>query len=347
MTTEQFKEQYSSANYLPVDYYPWPNLINPHVEQMGRDMDSWIDKDYTFLTEKQREKYKKMRLHYCTARMVPNLSYEHVMPCNKFMLFYVVVDDQLEYAPIEEIEHQCERLTAILKGDDPRPDENGMYLHAALIRDEYRAFMPEEWMERFIEDFYRTFRYGIGVETPYKAATRPPSLVLFKAIRQHSVLMYPYLCWAEIQPGLVLPKHIAEHPIMQHIKNLMVRVIAWQNDFHSLPKEIAHKTEVFNLIPVLQLEHKISLDEACTKAFHIHNEELAEILALHMEYREFGVYQEHVDKYVHNFGLMIQGVNTFYLRDTMRYLAGGEGFAWPDKESAVTTPKKCITNGRT
>ncbi|MDR6527526.1 hypothetical protein J2787_002918 [Chryseobacterium rhizosphaerae] len=323
---------YKSADYLPLGYYPWPDLINPHVDQMGRDMDFWIDNDYTFLTEKQREKYKRMKLQYRTARMLPQASYEQVLPCNKFMLFYIVLDDQLEHASLEEIEYQRDRFTAILKGDNPGPDENGLYRHVALLRDEYLAFMPAEWMERFIEDFYRATRYGIEVETPYKAAARPPSLALFKAIREYSVLMYPYLCWTEILPGFVIPKHISEHSVFQRIKALMVRVVAWQNDFHSLPKELAKKTEVFNLIIVLQEEYTISLEEACIKALRIHNEDLAELLELYNEYREFGVYQEYVDKYVYNFGLMIQGINTFYLQDTVRYLPGGVGFVWPEKQ---------------
>ncbi|WP_257667925.1 terpene synthase family protein [Parapedobacter tibetensis] len=328
-------EEYNPSDYLPLNCYPWPNLINPHVDQMGKDMDAWIDNDYTFLTEKQREKYKKMRLHACTARMVPQASYEQAMPCNRFMLFHVAMDDQLEHAPLEEIEHQRERFTAILKGDNLAPGENGLYRHAALLRDEYLVFMPAEWMERFTEDFYRTTRYGIEVETPYKKATRPPSLALFKAIREYSVNMYPYLCWAEIQTGFVLPKHIAEHSILQRLRALMVRVIAWQNDFHSLPKELAKKTEVFNLILVLQQEHHISLAEACIEGLRIHNEDLTEFIALNDEFRGFGIYQEQVDNYIYHLGLMIQGINTFYIQDTMRYLPGGSGFAWPEVETGL------------
>ncbi|MET3877872.1 hypothetical protein ABIE50_003284 [Chitinophaga sp. OAE865] len=55
--------EYNSGNYLPLNCYPWPNLINPNVEQMGRDMEAWIDNDYTFLTEVQKIKYKKISLY--------------------------------------------------------------------------------------------------------------------------------------------------------------------------------------------------------------------------------------------------------------------------------------------
>ena len=138
-------EEYNSKDYLPRGHYPWPDLINPHAEQMGKDMDGWIDNDYTFLTEKQRGIYKKMKLHMCTARMWPNLTYEQTIPCNRFMLQYVALDDQVENSSLEEIQQLRIRCVDILRGDQPRPEENALYQHMALIRDEFRALMPDIW----------------------------------------------------------------------------------------------------------------------------------------------------------------------------------------------------------
>lgn len=326
-------EEFKSSNYLPLNYYPWPNLVNSHIEQMGRDMDSWIDNDYTFLTDEQKVKYKKMRLHACTACMWPDLTYEQAIPCNRFMLQYVVLDDQLEDSSLQEIQQQRIRCTAILKGDEPGPDENALYQHLAILRNEFRAFMPEIWMERFIYYFYQSFRYGIELEYSFKVTNLPPSLSLFQVIREFSVLMRPYLIFGEIESGLVLPNHIIEHPVMLKIISLIVRVVAWQNDIHSLPKEMAKGTEVFNLIFVLQREYHLSLEEACTEALRIHNADLEEVIALHRDYREFGEYQEHVDKFLYYAGVGLQGVNTFYLQETERYLHGGVGFAWPEEKS--------------
>lgn len=322
-------EEYSSKDYLPLGYYPWPDLINPHAEQMGKDMDGWIDNEYTFLTEKQRETYKKMRLHMCTARMWPDLTYEQSIPCNRFMLQYVALDDQIEHSSLEEIQQLRVRCVDILKGAQPRPEENALYQQMALIRDEFRALMPELWVDRFIYYFYQSFRYGIELEYPYKIAQRPPSLTLFKTIREYSVLMRPYLIFGEIESGLVLPEHIFEHIVVQKIISYMTRIVAWQNDIHSLPKEMAKGTEVFNLVFVLQQEYNLSLKDACSQASRIHDEELSKVLALHAEYREFGEYQEHIDKFVYYAGVGLQGVNSFYL-ETERYRHGGVGFAWPE-----------------
>ena len=95
---------------------------------------------------------------------------------------------------------------------------------------------------------------------------------------------------------------------------------------------MAKGTEVFNLVFVLQQEYNLSLKDACEQAFRIHNEELAKALALHAEYREFGEFQEHVDKFVYYAGVGLQGVNSFYL-ETERYRHGGVGFAWPENNA--------------
>ncbi|SFN05460.1 hypothetical protein SAMN05421594_0675 [Chryseobacterium oleae] len=329
-------EEYNSKDYLPRGHYPWPDLINPHAEQMGKDMDGWIDNDYTFLTEKQRKTYKRMRLHMCTARMWPDLTYEQTIPCNRFMLQYVALDDQVEHSSLEEIQQLRTRCVDILRGAEPKSEENALYQHMALIRDEFRALMPDIWVERFIYYFYQSFRYGIELEYPYKIAQRPPSLTLFKTIREYSVLMRPYLILGEIESGLVLPEHIFEHIVVQKMISHMTLVVAWQNDIHSLPKEMAKGTEVFNLVFVLQQEYNLSLKDACEQAFQIHNEELAKVLALHAEYREFGEYQEYVDKFVYYAGVGLQGVNSFYL-ETERYQHGGVGFAWPEISNDIKT----------
>jgi predicted metal-dependent phosphoesterase TrpH len=95
-------EDFNPQDYLPQGCYPWPDLINPNIAQMEIDMNNWIDHDYTYLSEKARRKYKKMGFHLCTARMIPKASYEQTIPCNRFVLNFVVMDDQMEFATIEE-----------------------------------------------------------------------------------------------------------------------------------------------------------------------------------------------------------------------------------------------------
>lgn len=328
MTQPAFNPQ----EYLPHNYYPWPDQINPHVAQAEEEYHSWCEQGYAYLPEKAREKYKRMKLHYCTARMVPDLSYGQLIPCIRFLLFQAVYDDQLEYCTREEIEQSRERLVGIFRGDEPTAEENGLYHQAALIRDEYRAFMPPEWIDRFVEGFHRVTRYGAAEEAAFKTNIEVPPLVLFRIIREYSVLMYPYIRWAEIQLERALPRHIIEHPVIGRINTLMARVVAWQNDFHSLPKELGLKSEVFNIVLVTQHEYALSsLEDAARVAMRTHDEDLMEFVALQANLPDFGTDNELVAQYVHYLGVMTQGINSFYIKDNSgRYLPLGAGFAWPE-----------------
>lgn len=338
MTPEQFNPQ----DYLPQGCYPWPDLINPHIAQMGIDMNNWIDNDYAYLSEKARAKYKKMNFHLCTARMVPKTGYEQTIPCNRFVLNFVVMDDQMEFATLEEKKRDCDRAIEILAGAQPAPHENGMFQHLALIRDEYRTFMQPEWLKRFTENLSRCFKYGVQEETPFKQTRRIPPLEYFMILREYSVNMYPYLYWADIESGFVLPKYIEEHPVIQRLRALTSRIEAWQNDFYSLRKELGLDTELMNLILVLQKGHKMTLEEAVTEAKCIHDADVAEFIALHESLPDFGIHQQQVYDYVTSLGTILQGLNTHYIKDTERYLPGGAGFAWPDIDPIMQREKTSV-----
>jgi Terpene synthase family 2, C-terminal metal binding len=324
-------EEYSSKTYLPVGYYPWPDLVSPHLERMGRDMEHWIDTDYTDLTESARTKYKRMRLHACTARMLATTSYEKIVPCNRFMLLYVVIDDQLENATSDEVDRMRQRVMKILTEEKP-PEEydNGADRQTAYIRDEHRAYMPAHWMEWFIGEWDYSFAYGIGAESSYKLAHHPPPLETFLVMREYSVLMYPYVCWTDIESGFVMPPFLRRHPIITRLRSLIVRVVFLQNDLHSYPKEATKDSEVFNIVKVLQYHHGMSIEAACEQAMRLHDANLAEFQALRDSLPDFGNCQEQVRHYLECMGAMVQGVNSFYLRDTPRYQFSGKGFAWPE-----------------
>ncbi|PSL21429.1 terpene synthase family protein [Dyadobacter jiangsuensis] len=326
-------QEFNPKDYLPQGYYPWPDLINPHIEKMGIDQIHWIDEDYTYLTEKQQKKYKKMRLHCCIARMLPYASLERITPCHRFILFQSVFDDQLEYKTAEEIDVMRHRLVEVFNGSQPESFENGLLRQAYKIGEEFRAFMPTTWVARFIDAFHRVTRYGVVDEAPYKQNKTAMSLIYYLINREYSILMYPYLYMIDIETHFVFPDLLDKHPVIQRLRTLTSRIIGWQNDIQGLSKELTLETEVTNLIVVLQHEYNLSLKEALTEAMKIHDADLAEFTDLASVLPAFGEYKERVERFILGLGLQIQGVNSFYLNDTTRYLPDGSGFAWPEERS--------------
>lgn len=331
MTTEEFIEQFNAADYLPIGYYPWPDTINPHVEQMGKDVDQWIDTDYVSWPEKIKKKYRKMVLHDVSARMLPYVSENKMRPFNRFLFFLTSFDDQHELLSVEELEQCRKRMMEILDGDMPTQEEKGWYSQLALIRDEANEFMPELWMKRFAQELSDFVQYGMGGEVPFKVSRTFPSTAHFMTFREFSIGMRPCLIAAEFMLADVLPDIIANHPVLRRLLALAARIVAWQNDIHSLRKEYGKDTETLNLIFVLQRENNLSLEEAVEECMRIHDEEVEEFISLQTNLPDFGIYNESVATYVLGLGIQIQGVNTYYLSGTQRYLIRGAGFAWPEK----------------
>lgn len=334
MTDKQFIEQFDGSTYLPKGYYPWTDAINPHVEQMGKEMDEWIDTDYTVLPQKVREKYKKMVLHDCMARMTPYLSEDKIRPLNRFMLYLTSFDDQHELCSSAGLEECCKRMMEIMDGDAPGPEERGWYSQLALVRDEMEVIMPGIWMQRFTEELSDFVLYGMGGEVPFKTVKHTPSLANYLAFREYSIGMRPFLIAAEWMLSDALPEVIARHPVLRRLLALAARIVAWQNDIHSLRKEYGKETETLNLVLVLQHEFQLSLEEAVKEAMRIHDADVAEFVSLHTNLPDFGEYNEAVDTYVAGLGIQAQAINSYYLASgTRRYLIRGAGFAWPEQQS--------------
>ncbi|MFD2033974.1 terpene synthase family protein [Belliella marina] len=252
---------------------------------------------------------------------------------HRYVVFHTIFDDQLEYATKEEVSYYCKRLVAIFRGDSLAPGDPGYFNQAAVIRDEFRAFMPEEWMKRLADTFYTVTRYGALEEVTYKANQTVPSLALFKVIREYSIVIFPYFYLVDAQVNLVLTEDVERHPVIQRVRSLWSRIIAWQNDIQGLKKELSKDTEVMNIVIVLQRKYNLSLEDALIEAMKIHDDDLAELVALQADLPDFGIPADEIKQLFHGWGSLIQGLNTFYLRDTNRY--DPSCFAWPDTEPAI------------
>ncbi len=306
--------------YALIFEYPWPDLVNPHFDQMKEDLESWLDTDFTFLSVKTRESYKRMGLHGATARMLAIApTYEHASACNRFMIWITTFDDYCGLCTVEEVDDIHKRIMGILKGNQPLPDAHPHDKIMAQIRDEYLAVTSPEWLETFTFFMDRYIKYGMRAEAPYKTTGTFPPRNYYMIFREYSIAMYAYEPWAELGLGFVLPKEISAHPVIQRIQALTCRIMSWQNDVYSLKKEIARKGEVINLVLIIQHEENISLEEATQKVVSIHNEDVAEFVALHENLPDFGDWNDRVYQYVLYQGMMIQGLNTWYIKDTLRY----------------------------
>lgn len=311
---------------VPILQYPWPYEIGPFSQSFYEEQNQWINEDYQFMSESTREKYKKHGLVEATSYMFPAAATkELVRPMARFMVWLTLCDDYHELCPVNEFANIRDQIMNIMMGENPKPSDIGLMRQVALSREEFRPYVNEDWLQRWAQSFYNFSTYGLMQETPYKLKKEFPTLNNLLLIREYSIAMYPYGDPVEPAINYIVPKHISEHPIIKRLKMLMCRIIAIQNDFCSLEKELAVETEFLNIILVIRHQEKVSLQEAIQESMRIHNDYVKEFVELQNNLPDFGTEQKNVERFIHNIALMISGLGEWYHKTiSTRYKASGE-----------------------
>ncbi|EJL71408.1 terpene synthase family protein [Chryseobacterium populi] len=325
-------EDFDPKKYLPLGYYPWPDLINKHVEEMEPHEAHWIETDFSFVSEKLQEKYKKIALYNVVSRMQPYHTREQLLACTRLLFWHTFIDDQYEHSPVSELKKIRERMVAIMQGDQVRSDENGVFQQIAISRDELNAFAPQEWMQRLINDMDEYIHFGVEEEIYYREHNKLPTFANYSLFREYSIGMYPHYTLVEIGLDFPINAALLRHPVVQRARHLASRITIWENDIHSIRKDLYTERETLNAAFVLQKEHGISLEEAIEEMMRIHDADVAEMVSLQNNLDGFSPEDQAIIKeYIFRMGVAIQGINSFYILQPQRYVTVG-GFSWPDTE---------------
>ena len=124
-------------------------------------------------------------------------------------------------------------------------------------------------------------------------------------IRAYSIGMVTYGDLIEPATGFALPINIYKHPVIQRLVIILAKIIAIQNDYASIKKELTIESERFNIIFILQNEYKISFEEACMEGLRIHDEFVKEMESLSVCLPDFSPYQKEVENYVYHMKILI------------------------------------------
>ncbi|MFA6060267.1 MAG: terpene synthase family protein [Taibaiella sp.] len=307
---------------MPRLRYPWPFVPPAHPYYFTEEERGWLETDYMFMSEQAVEKIKGHNLANGASYMAPTTTnIDHLRPIARFFLWLTLYDDYYERWPVEKVAIERDRIVSVILGETPRPDDSGLYWQIAKCRDEFLAFMPYEFIERLARSMYRYTTYGIMEEAPFRFAKRFPSLLRLSYLREYTIAMYPYGDMIEPAMNYVIPKHIAEHPMIMRLRALLCRILAVQNDWYTLEKEMADdQFEVCNHILVLQHHNKISLNEAIQETERIHDAYVNEMDAIQFDLPDFGIHQKDVENYVHHITLNATGLNEWYNTETVRYI---------------------------
>jgi hypothetical protein len=314
---------YHELRDYPRPQYPFANLSSPHMERLAAECDKWVEEDCPFASDNARAVFKKHRFTDVAARAFPSFTLEELRPIARFSAFFAMIDDYLDHANEAELDEVRDRATALLFGHDKREPEPGFYRQVYIMRGEALACgVPMS----IYEDFSTTivgFMDGYDSEKRYNATNEPPPLDAYVSIRRQTSGGLPYAKYLAFDSKYrELPADVLQHPTILRMHDLVSTLIGYHNDFISLPKELHRKGDVINLVLVVKAELVLPLREAYLKALEIHDVDLAEFVRLQNTLPCFGKWQSTIESYVEDLGTMVQGVYSWHVMNTGRYLPG-------------------------
>ncbi|MFD2033972.1 hypothetical protein ACFSKL_04165 [Belliella marina] len=300
-----------TAHMLSQFHYPFPMLKNPHAAALQEITDNeWIDGEYLWLYQDApdtRKKYKKTKTAHIASQWFPTASPERLKPLCRLMLWTLYNDDLYEEGTPEEIGYVHTSSVAVLTGEISATEAKiplGNML--ASLRQELLQFIPQESIVRFADMISRYFA-GLKMELTYKMNKTYPTVAECIALREDSICLYPFLQLTEVETGIVLPPEIHQHPVIRRLQALACHLVTYFNEVQSVGKDEATDSIYYNIVKVIQHEHKISLEEACLEDLRLHNEDLKEFVMLQASLPDFGEWQDAVVNWVHYMGMVLSG----------------------------------------
>lgn len=305
-------EKFNTLELLQTKFrYPFPTLKNPHADQLQEITETqWIDGEYLWLFENNpdlRKKYKKTKTAHIAAQWFPTASVERFRPICRLMLWTLYNDDLYEESTPENIQYIRDQSLAILHGEITAED-SGIPLGKMLasLRQELLQFIPEISLSRFTEMIEKYFN-GLERELKLKRDKIYPSVTECIALREDSICLYPFLQLVEVETGIILPQEIHDHPVIRRLQALACHLVTFFNEVQSVAKDEATDSVYYNIVKVIQNEHKITLEEACMENLRLHNQDLKEFVELQASLPDFGIWHEAVVNWVHYMSMVLSG----------------------------------------
>lgn len=310
-----------NLSLLALPVYTFPSMISPWSEAVANDTLQWLEDDFSFLPEKMRMKYRMSNFGKISARCLPKMAtYAYLQVAAKFMLWGTIFDDYYEHSDVNALKVLRNRVLNILEGDKLHADDSPFFGILKDIRDVLFVLMPAAWVRRFTRNVL-VWVDSMQEEVPFKGVMIFPELNYFMDLRERTIGVQAYLDLIEMQLGTTLPDEVMYSAYMKELYRLSARVFAWCNDFYSLLKDIGR--EPLNIVLVLQHTYDLSLEDANAQAMDLHDSDVQSIIEMSEQMPDFGEHTAAAAQFVAYLGVMIQGQNEWYLKDTLRYKKGG------------------------
>ena len=260
---------------------PFATSLNPCVafaEQRGL---AWAQRFGLLIS---RKALVAGRLEYIqfSAFVHPQVPLERLQIVSDFFTWLFLFDDKLDESPQgKDLGHLTllhDRFREVLRGAGPNRHDD-RFTHALYdLRTRIATLGNEAILARFVSSMNGYFQAGQW-EATNRCQGTIPEVSTYLAMRAETGAVYPCFDLIGITDRLDLPDSVFYHDSVKRLALLANRVICWCNDIYSLTKE-RQQEDVHNLVLVFQHAGQLSLPAALNHAVRVHNQDVAEFVAL-------------------------------------------------------------------
>lgn len=297
--------------------YPSHKHISNYPHVLERHTNDWIS-NYDCLSMGLREKAMLAKYGVLTADIMPLASLAVLIPTARWMLWAFLFDDFYGPYPKDELKTICARTLAILKSGKPEPGDNVFFKELFIIRKSLEEVSSPQWMARFVDSHAYYFE-GLIMDTfSFQETPAYPSSEQYLSIRDRLIGREMICDFLELA-GQIFPDDLIQHPKIQRLRELVGRMMIWDNDIFSWQKELS-EGDAMNIVLIMMEEKKLSVTEALEEVKKIRKNDYAELINFKALIPEFGTTQAPVVfEYYHNSLILLKGQLDWYQKISCRY----------------------------
>jgi hypothetical protein len=269
---------------------PFPEAVNPHLEEIERQCVAWIDRFELYADAAQRERLIGTRAAEIYARALPSVDAERVAEVAKWLYWGFATDDlYYDNGPTSRRAADFLALGASLVRlcEEPRAAFAFELPYNDALRDLTSAILRRATPSQRIEWAHTARAWFFGMAWDVANAERgvPPSLNDYLAMRMHTGGLASWATTLNIASGIELtPEQTASGPV-RALTEAWSTFCLLLNDLMSFVKEARNADSSSNVVRVIAHEQRCTPAEAIPRA-HALTERIATLfLALHSELR--------------------------------------------------------------
>lgn len=314
---------------------PFPEAVNPHVEEIERRCVEWIDRFELYGGPAQRERLICTRAAEVYARALPTADPERVADVAKWLYWGFATDDlYYDNGPTSRRAADFLALGAPLVrlAEEPRAAFAWELPYDAALRDLARAILRHATPRQRIEwaQTARAWFFGMAWDVANAERGVPPSLNDYLAMRMHTGGFASWATTLNIANGIELTSTQAASGPVRALVESWSSFCLLLNDLMSFAKEARNADSSSNVVAVLAHERRCAPAAAIAEAQALTDRIATLFLALHAqlltaaEARGDAAMQGFLASLGHTWrGVLDWGFNT------PRYMTGGDPRARP------------------